>query len=196
MVTVGGLFSGIGGIELGFEKAGFKILWSNEFDENCNKTFRHNLNHKLYSESITDINFKKIKPVDVLVGGFPCQAFSVAGYRKGFKDERGNLFFQICRAIEELKTKPKVLMLENVKNLTGHDKGKTARVIVNSLRELGYSVFWKIFNTFVQNFFTMESCDYKSKILFFQLNFQEFIYLFILYYVHKFFMIIIKIFKL
>ena len=93
MVTVGGLFSGIGGIELGFEKAGFKILWSNEFDENCNKTFRHNLNHKLYSESITDINFKKIKPVDVLVGGFPCQAFSVAGYRKGFKDERGNLFF-------------------------------------------------------------------------------------------------------
>ena len=79
------------------------------------KTFRNNLNHKLYSESITDINFKKIKPVDVLVGGFPCQAFSVAGYRKGFKDERGNLF-QICRAIEELKTKPKVLMLENVKN--------------------------------------------------------------------------------
>ena len=149
MVTVGGLFSGIGGIELGFEKAGFKILWSNEFDENCNKTFRHNLNHKLYSESITDINFKKIKPVDVLVGGFPCQAFSVAGYRKGFKDERGNLFFQICRAIEELKTKPKVLMLENVKNLTGHDKGKTARVIVNSLRELGYSVFWNIFNTSV-----------------------------------------------
>ena len=114
MVTVGGLFSGIGGIELGFEKAGFKILWSNEFDENCNKTFRHNLNHKLYSESITDINFKKIKPVDILVGGFPCQAFSVAGYRKGFKDERGNLFFQICRAIEELKTKPKVNFLFNL----------------------------------------------------------------------------------
>ena len=149
MVTVGGLFSGIGGIEIGFEKAGFKILWSNEFDESCNKTFKHNLNHKLYTDSITDINFKKIKSVDVLVGGFPCQAFSVAGYRKGFKDERGNLFFQICRAIEELKMKPKVLMLENVKNLTSHDKGKTAKVIVNSLRELGYSVFWNIFNTSV-----------------------------------------------
>ena len=77
------------------------------------------------------------------------QAFSVAGYRKGFKDERGNLFFQICRAIDELKHKPKVLMLENVKNLKGHDKGKTARVITNSLRELGYSVFWNIFNTSV-----------------------------------------------
>ncbi|SVC98468.1 uncharacterized protein METZ01_LOCUS351322, partial [marine metagenome] len=117
MFTVGGLFSGIGGIELGFEKAGFKILWSNENDENCNKTYKYNFDHKLYSESIIDINFKKAKPVDLLVGGFPCQAFSVAGYRKGFKDERGNLFFQICRAIEELKTKPKALMLENVKNL-------------------------------------------------------------------------------
>ena len=149
MLTVGGLFSGIGGIELGFEKAGFKILWSNENDENCNKTYKNNFNHKLYTQSINDINFKKVKPVDLLVGGFPCQAFSVAGYRKGFKDERGNLFFQICRAIEELKTKPKALMLENVKNLTGHDKGKTARVIVNSLRELGYSVFWNVFNTSV-----------------------------------------------
>ena len=107
MVTVGGLFSGIGGIELGFEKAGFKILWSNEFDESCNKTFRHNLNHKLYSESITDINFKKIKPVDVLVGGFPCQAFSVAGYRKGFKDERGNLFFKFAVQLRSLKQNQK-----------------------------------------------------------------------------------------
>ena len=149
MFTVGGLFSGIGGIELGFEKAGFKILWSNENDENCNKTYKHNFNHKLYYESINDINFKEVKPVNLLVGGFPCQAFSVAGYRKGFKDERGNLFFQICRTIDELREKPKVLMLENVKNLKGHDKGKTARVITNSLRELGYSVFWNIFNTSV-----------------------------------------------
>ena len=146
MVTVGGLFSGIGGIELGSEKAGFKILWSNEFDENCNKTFRNNLNHKLYSESITDINFKKIKPVDVLVGGFPCQAFSVAGYRTGFKDERGNLFFQICRAIEELKTKPKVLMLENVKNLTGHDKGKTLQTIVRVLNDMDYNLSIEVLN--------------------------------------------------
>ena len=134
---------------MGFEKAECKILWSNENDENCIKTYRHNFNHKLYTEDIGKIDFKKVKPIDVLVGGFPCQAFSVAGYRKGFKDERGNLFFQICRAIDELKQKPKVLMLENVKNLKGHDKGKTARVITNSLRELGYSVFWNIFNTAV-----------------------------------------------
>ena len=149
MLTAGGLFSGIGGIEIGFKKAGFKILWSNENDENCIKTYKHNFRHSLYTESIIDINFKKVRSVDVLVGGFPCQAFSVAGYRKGFKDDRGNLFFQICRAIEELKQKPKVLMLENVKNLKGHDRGNTAKVITNSLRELGYSVFWNIFNTSV-----------------------------------------------
>ena len=147
MHTVGGLFSGIGGIELGFEQAGFKILWSNEIDENCAKTYRHNHKHELINEDIRKIDFGKLKPVDILTGGFPCQAFSVAGYRKGFKDDRGNMFFEICRAIEELPKKPKVLMLENVKNIKGHDHGKTAKVITNSLRELGYSVFWNVFNT-------------------------------------------------
>ena len=149
MFTVGGLFSGIGGIEIGFEKVGFKILWSNENDPYSVRSFKHNYNHQLYDEDIRKINFKKLKSVDVLVGGFPCQAFSVAGYQKGFKDPRGNLFFEICRAITELPKMPKVLMLENVKNIRGHDGGKTARVITKSLRELGYSVFWNLFNTSV-----------------------------------------------
>ena len=91
--------------------------------------------------------FSKIKPVDVLVGGFPCQAFSVAGYRKGFKDPRGNLFYEIARFIDELKVKPKALMLENVKNLSGHDRGKTKNAIVKILREFGYSVIWDVYNT-------------------------------------------------
>ena len=147
MFTVGGLFSGIGGIETGFEKAGFKISWSNENDPYSVRSFKHNYKHELYSEDIRKLNFKKIKSVDVLVGGFPCQAFSVAGYQKGFKDPRGNLFFEICRAITELPKMPKVLMLENVKNIRGHDGGKTAKVITKSLRELGYSVFWNLFNT-------------------------------------------------
>jgi DNA (cytosine-5)-methyltransferase 1 len=147
MLTVGGLFSGIGGIELGFEQAGFKINWSNEIDENCAKTFKFNHKHQLIVEDIGKINFNKLKPVDVLTGGFPCQAFSVAGYRKGFDDVRGNVFFQICRAIEELPKKPKILLLENVKNLKTHDSGHTAKVITNSLRDLGYSVLWNIFNT-------------------------------------------------
>lgn len=149
MLTVGGLFSGIGGIELGFEQAGFKIIWSNEIDENCAQTFKFNHKHKLIVEDITKINFKKLQQVDVLTGGFPCQAFSVAGYRKGFDDARGNIFFQICRAIEELPKKPKILVLENVKNLKTHNSGHTAKVITNSLRDLGYSVLWNIFNTSV-----------------------------------------------
>ena len=147
MYKVGGLFSGIGGIEFGFELANFKILWSNENDPYCVRSFKHNYNHKLYSEDIRKIDFKKLKPVDILVGGFPCQAFSVAGYQKGFKDPRGNLFFEICRAITELPKMPKVIMLENVKNIRGHDGGKTAKVITKSLRDLGYSVFWNVFNT-------------------------------------------------
>ena len=147
MLTVGGLFSGIGGIELGFEQAGFKINWSNEIDENCAKTFRFNHKHQLITEDIRKIDFKKLKSVDVLTGGFPCQAFSVAGYRKGFNDPRGNIFFEICRAIEELPKKPKVLLLENVKNLKSHNLGHTAKVITNCLRDLNYSVLWNIFNT-------------------------------------------------
>ena len=146
MYTVGGLFSGIGGIESGFEKAGFKTLWSNENDPYSIRSFQHNYKHKLYPDDIRKLDFKKLKSVDVLVGGFPCQAFSVAGYQKGFRDPRGNLFFEICRAITELPKMPKAFMLENVKNIKGHDGGKTARVITNSLRELGYSVFWNIFN--------------------------------------------------
>ena len=147
MFTVGGLFSGIGGIEIGFKKTGFKILWSNENDPYSVRSFKCNYSHQLYDGDIRKLNFKKLKSVDVLVGGFPCQAFSVAGYQKGFKDPRGNLFFEICRAITELPKMPKVLMLENVKNIRGHDGGKTAKVITKSLRELGYSVFWNLFNT-------------------------------------------------
>ena len=149
MKTLGGLFSGIGGIESGFEKAGFKTLWSNENDPYSVRSFKHNYKHQLYAEDIRKVDFKKLKPVDVLVGGFPCQAFSVAGYQKGFKDPRGNLFFDICRAITELPKMPKAVMLENVKNIRGHDGGKTAKVITKSLRDLGYSVFWNVFNTSV-----------------------------------------------
>ena len=157
MKTIGGLFSGIGGIESGFEKAGFKTLWSNENDPYSVRSFKHNYKHQLYSEDIRKLNFKKIKSVDVLVGGFPCQAFSVAGYQKGFKDPRGNLFFEICRAITELPKMPKVLMLENVKNIRGHDGGKTAKVITKSLRELGYSVFWNyLIHQFIQIFLKIE----------------------------------------
>ena len=139
----------MGGIELGFQQAGFKTVWANEFDKYSSKTYRSNHGNNLIEEDVHLLQGKELEPIDVLTAGFPCQAFSVAGYRKGFRDPRGNLFFEICRAITELPKMPKVIMLENVKNIRGHDGGKTAKVITKSLRDLGYSVFWNVFNTSV-----------------------------------------------
>ena len=91
-----GMFSGVGGIELGFEQAGYEIVWSNEIDKNAAETFRKNFNHKLVVDDIYNIKSEDLPDADVIVGGFPCQAFSVAGYRKGFEDERGKVFFQMA----------------------------------------------------------------------------------------------------
>jgi site-specific DNA-cytosine methylase len=133
--TVGGLFSGVGGIELGFMNNGFEVLWSNDIDEASAVTFRKNFNHKHILQDIHTLKGKDLDPVDVLVGGFPCQAFSIAGYRKGFDDDRGNLFFEIIRLVNELKERPKVLFLENVKNFYTHDKGHTFKVVSRYIRE-------------------------------------------------------------
>ena len=146
--TVGGLFSGVGGIELGFlNTGGFEILWSNDNDYPSSVTFKKNFSHNHILLDIHKLEGTTLDPVDVLVGGFPCQAFSVAGYRKGFNDERGNLFFEIVRIISELKYKPKVLLLENVKNFYSHDNGRTFLVVKESLEDLGYCVFSKVLNT-------------------------------------------------
>ena len=95
--TVGGLFSGVGGIEQGFINNDFKVLWSNDIDETSSKTFKQNFDHEHILQDIHTLKGKDLRPVDVLVGGFPCQAFSIAGYRKGFDDNRGNLFFEILK---------------------------------------------------------------------------------------------------
>jgi DNA (cytosine-5)-methyltransferase 1 len=145
--TVGGLFSGVGGIELGFMNNGFEVLWSNDIDEASAVTFRKNFTHKHILQDIHTLKGKDLEPVDVLVGGFPCQAFSIAGYRKGFKDDRGNLFFEIIRLVNELKKRPKVLFLENVKNFYTHDNGNTFKVVKEALEKNGYYVFSSVINT-------------------------------------------------
>jgi DNA (cytosine-5)-methyltransferase 1 len=150
---IGGLFSGVGGIEYGFEKAGFKVAWSNEIDKHACLTYKLNFpNHRLLHADIWKLienqfihEERKLEDIDVLVGGFPCQAFSVAGHRKGFEDPRGNLFFAIIEFIK--KFSPKAILLENVKNLKGHDNGKTFLRIFNELDSLGYSVIHKVLNT-------------------------------------------------
>tara|TARA_R100001440_G_scaffold38398_1_gene58049 strand:+ start:277 stop:1248 length:972 start_codon:yes stop_codon:yes gene_type:complete len=145
---VGGLFSGVGGIELGFaNQENFKIAWGTDFDVHASKTYRKNFSHPFHEIDINKLKGKDLEEVDVLVAGFPCQPFSVAGYQKGFEDERGDVFFQIIRVINELSKKPDVLLLENVKNIYTHDKGKTFRIIQESLKQTGYYVLSKIMNT-------------------------------------------------
>ena len=112
---VGSLYAGVGGICLGFKQAGYEISWSNEWDKNACITYRNNFKHNLIEGDIWKINEKSLQKVDIIIAGFPCQSFSVAGYRKGFKDERGTHFFRIIDFIDYHE--PKAIFLENVKNL-------------------------------------------------------------------------------
>jgi DNA (cytosine-5)-methyltransferase 1 len=142
------LFAGVGGIRLGFENAGFDTVFSNDFEPACKETFDLNFDTSpLIIEDINKININSIPDFDILLGGFPCQPFSIAGYREGFKDSkgRGNLFFRIAEIIEYKK--PKVVFLENVKNLATHDNGNTFKIIQETLKSLGYTVKYKIVNT-------------------------------------------------
>lgn len=138
------LFAGIGGIRLGFEAAGGHCVFSSEFDENACKTYEANFGEHP-SGDITKIDAKDIPDFDILLGGFPCQAFSIIGKKEGFENETcGTLFFEIERILKEKK--PKAFMLENVRNLTAHDKGNTFKVIRTHLEALGYTVYAKVLN--------------------------------------------------
>lgn len=138
------LFAGIGGIRLGFESVGGHCVFSSEWDEDACKTYEANFDEKP-SGDITKIEAKDIPDFDVLLGGFPCQAFSIIGKKEGFADEtRGTLFFDIARILKEKK--PKAFMLENVRNLTAHDSGRTFKVIISTLEDLGYKVYAKVLN--------------------------------------------------
>ena len=138
-MKVGSLFSGIGGIDLAFEQAEFRIAWANEFDKNACKTYRHNFpKTNLIECDIRKLNPATLDPVDVIVAGFPCQPFSVCGHQKGFDDNRGNLFFEIMRFADALQ--PQIIFLENVANLVEHDNGNTFHVIYNELAGRNYYV--------------------------------------------------------
>lgn len=169
-VKVGSLFSGIGGIDLEFEQAGFEIAWANDFDAAACKTYRNNFPSTiLIEDDVRNINPCALSDIDVLVAGFPCQTFFVMGFRRGFNDPRGNLFFEIARFIDVKR--PKVVFLENVKNLMEHDNGKTFLVIYNALAQFGYSVKYKVINAtdvnipqnrariFIVAFRDIEDCD-------------------------------------
>jgi len=140
------LFAGVGGIRLGFENAGFKTIFANDFDKTCKDTYDLNFKEpKLTIKDIWELDLNDIPDFDILLGGFPCQAFSIAGYRKGFEDKRGNLFFRIKEILEERK--PEAILLENVKNLKGHDKGRTFKIIKETLEKLGYHLKVEVLNS-------------------------------------------------
>lgn len=144
------LFAGIGGMRLAFEQAGGTCVYSNEWNKYCQQTYFTNFGEKP-EDDITKVDAADIPDHDILVAGFPCQPFSIAGVSKkkslgratGFEDKtQGTLFFDVCRVIKEKR--PKAFLLENVKNLKSHDKGNTFRVIMDSLNELDYTVFYKV----------------------------------------------------
>jgi len=138
------LFAGIGGIRIGFESVGGECVFSSEWDEQAAKTYEANFGEKPAGD-ITQIDAQDIPDFDILLGGFPCQPFSIIGDKDGFEHEtQGTLFFDILRILEEKM--PSAFMLENVRNLTAHDKGNTFRVIIKHLEGLGYNVYSKVLN--------------------------------------------------
>lgn len=157
-ITFVDLFAGIGGFHLAFHNAGAKCVFVSEWDEDARKTYEHNFKKiqpelfdfglfskgkDLFTGDITKVNEKEMPDFDILCGGFPCQPFSQAGFRKGFSDTRGTLFHDIVRIIKEKK--PAAIFLENVRHLLNHDDGKTFEVIKKTITEdLGYSFHYKI----------------------------------------------------
>lgn len=137
------LFAGIGGIRIAFEHAGGECCFTSEIDERCQIMYESNFGVKPYGD-ITKINAEDIPDHDILTAGFPCQAFSIIGNKLGFSDTRGTLFFEVERILKAKR--PKAFLLENVKQLTTHDKGRTFKIIVNKLEELGYYVHYKVLN--------------------------------------------------
>lgn len=147
MYKCASFFAGVGGIDKGFENAGiFNTVYANEFDPSPVKTFEKNFKIKVDCRDIRTVQANEIPDFDVMLAGFPCQAFSIAGYRKGFEDEkgRGTLFFELVRIIKEKK--PKIIFLENVKNLVAHDNGNTFRVILGELEKEHYYVKHSVLN--------------------------------------------------
>ena len=141
------LFAGIGGFRIALQNVGGKCVYTSEWDANAKITYRANFGEVPFGDITKDYTKNYIpKKFDVLCAGFPCQAFSIAGYRKGFHDTRGTLFFDLEKIIETRR--PKVVFLENVKNLVSHDKGNTFKIILEILEQkLGYKVYTKILNS-------------------------------------------------
>ena len=137
------LFAGIGGFRIALEKEGFKCVFSSEINKHCRMVYEKNFKDVPYGD-MTKINPVNIPEFEILTAGFPCQPFSISGHKKGFDDTRGTLFFDVARIID--KKEPKLVILENVKYLIHHDKGRTLKIIIKTLEKLGYYVSYQLLN--------------------------------------------------
>lgn len=146
-------FAGVGGIDKGFEINGFETVYANEIDAKAVHTYENNFNLRVDNRDIHEVlidlenGIDPIGDIDVILAGFPCQAFSIAGYREGFADHhgRGELFFEVMDIVR-IKN-PKVIFLENVKNLVSHDNGRTFQIIMAELKNAGYHIKYKVLNS-------------------------------------------------
>ena len=144
------LFSGIGGFDQGFIDAGFEIVWANDIDKYAVETYKANYATPIVCKDLNEVDLDDIPNFDVLIGGFPCQPFSMMGSQKGFDDARGTCFFRIAELIDNKIKKglaPKAIVLENVRAIRKHDNGQTFATIQRILEEMGYSVFSNILNS-------------------------------------------------
>ena len=139
------LFAGIGGFDLALERLGFECVYANDIDKYCKTVFDKHFETKLDTTDIRKVNENDIPDHDLLVGGFPCQSFSIAGKRGGFEDTRGTLFFEVARILRNKR--PRYFILENVKGLLTHDGGKTFQTILRVLTDLGYEYQWQVLNS-------------------------------------------------
>ena len=178
-------FAGVGGIDKGFETVltptgnkAFEVIYANEFDKYPVKTYQLNSKIQVDCRDIHDVKADEIPDFDIMLAGFPCQAFSIAGYRKGFNDEkgRGTLFFELIRIIKEKH--PSIIFLENVKNLISHNNGNTFHIIQEELEKEGYHIKYKVLNAMdygniPQNRERIYLCAFKSLKLYQQFNFPN-----------------------
>ena len=145
------LFSGIGGLDTGFANAGFDVIWANDFDRYAVETYRANYQTPIILGDINQIDLNTLPDFDVLIGGFPCQPFSMMGAEKGFDDARGTLFFRIAEIVNHAirnNHRPFAIILENVRTLRTHDKGRTFKTIKRILEEdLNYRFFSTVLNS-------------------------------------------------
>lgn len=143
--TVASLFSGAGGLDLGFKNAGFELIWANDFDADAVETYKANIGDECVLGDISEISSDDIPTADVMLGGFPCQGFSVANTKRNVLDERNSLYLEYVRVLKDKR--PKVFIAENVKGILSLGKGSVMQGIINDFSEVGYRVQYKLLNS-------------------------------------------------